>query len=291
MTCDNQLEVKLERLKKIILDYGQMFTALSGGVDSVFLLVFASRVYEENFGIGFGSERVSALTASGPHFAPDEVEYAAYLCDCLGVSHKIIKVDDILPLIEDNTADRCYICKKAIFSQLKERADMVGSVLTDGTNLDDMDDYRPGHQALQELGVKSPLRDAGLTKSDIRCALKQLASEDSSLAAALTLNNGMPVWQKPAFACLASRIPYGEKITSAKLDSIYRAEVFLRELGFTQVRVRHHGDVARIEVLPEDRQRFCSSELMDKVNDKIKECGFRYAALDLGGYRMGNLNR
>lgn len=274
---------KLERLKSILSGYGQMLIALSGGVDSVFLLIFARNV--------LGSDSMAALTASGPHFAPDEVQYAASLCDSLGISHKIITTDEILPLIEDNPPDRCYICKKAIFSQLKERAEMTGSILADGTNLDDMDDYRPGHRALQELGVSSPLRDAGLTKAEIRDALKLMASEDTALAAALTLENDMPVWEKPAFACLASRIPYGDIITCEKLNAVYKAETFMRSLGFAQVRVRHHGDVARIEVLPGDRHRLFDEALMDRINKEITACGFKYAALDLGGYKMGNLNK
>lgn len=283
MCSDPVLSEKLEKLTDVLTGYGQMLIALSGGVDSVFLLTFARNV--------LGGDSVAALTASGPHFAPDEVQYAAHLCDCLGISHKIIKTDEILPLIEDNPLDRCYICKKAIFSQLKERAEMTGSTLADGTNLDDMDDYRPGHRALQELEVASPLKDAGLTKAEIRDALKLMASEDNSLAAALMLDSGMPIWEKPAFACLASRIPYGEKITCEKLNAVYRAEVFLRSIGFRQVRVRHHGDVARIEVLPGDRHRLFDEALMDRINNEITSCGFRYAALDLGGYKMGNLNK
>lgn len=283
MTPDSVLCEKLEKLTDILKNCGQILIALSGGVDSVFLLTFAGNV--------LGSDNVAALTASGPHFAPDEVQYAARLCDCLGISHKIIKTDEILPLIEDNPPDRCYTCKKAIFSQLKERAEITGSVLADGTNLDDMDDYRPGHRALQELGISSPLRDAGLTKAEIREALKLMASEDNRIAAVLTLDDGMPIWEKPAFACLASRIPYGEKITCEKLDAVYKAEVFMRSLGFRQIRVRHHGDVARIEVLPADRCRFFDETLMDRINEEITACGFRYAALDLAGYKMGNLNK
>lgn len=283
MISDSSINEKLKKLTAILTGYGQMLIALSGGVDSVFLLVFAGNV--------LGSDNVAALTASGPHFAPDEVQYAVRLCDQLGISHKIIKTDEILPLIEDNSPDRCYICKKAIFSQLKERAEIMGSVLADGTNLDDMDDYRPGHRALCELGISSPLKDAGLTKSEIREALKLMGSEDNTIAAALTLENGMPIWEKPAFACLASRIPYGERITCEKLDAVYNAEVFMRSLGFRQVRVRHHGDVARIEILPADRHRLFDEALMDKVNEEIKRCGFRYASLDLGGYKMGNLNK
>jgi len=269
---------KLKKLEKILNGYGQMLVALSGGVDSAFLLVFAHRLWRD--------DRVAALTADGPHFAADEVGYARTLCDNLGISHKTLDMSDVLPIIEDNPKDRCYHCKKEIFSLIKMRADMVGSVLVDGTNLDDMSDYRPGYQALQELGVTSPLKEAGLTKSEIREALKQMAAENESLAAALMV----PLWEKPAFACLASRIPYGETITEEKLSAIYDAEVFLRSLGFTQVRVRHHGDVARIEVPPEDRTKFFDCDFMSHVNNGIKKCGFKFAALDLGGYKMGALN-
>ncbi|HIU26130.1 MAG TPA: ATP-dependent sacrificial sulfur transferase LarE [Candidatus Copromorpha excrementigallinarum] len=273
-----ELEEKLKKLKTIISGYGQMLVALSGGVDSAFLLIFAWNMWRD--------DRVAALTASGPNFAPDETRYAAELCDRLGISHKTVNVDFLMSIIEDNPPDRCYSCKKAIFSLLKERADMVGSVLADGTNLDDMSDYRPGYRAVEELGVSSPLKDAGLTKAEIREAMKAMAEEDSVIKGALAF----ALWNKPAFACLASRIPYGERITVEKLKAVYKAESLLMEEGFSQVRVRHHGDVARIEVLPEDRSRFFDVEFMDRINEGIKKCGFKFAALDLGGYRMGNMN-
>lgn len=295
---------KLKKLENILNGYGQMLVALSGGVDSAFLLVFAHKLWHD--------DRVAALTADGPHFAADEVNYARTLCDNLGISHKTLDMSNVLPIIEDNPQDRCYHCKKEIFSIMKMRADMVGSVLADGTNLDDMADYRPGYQALQELNVASPLKEAGLTKAEIREALREIASEDELLAAALMVQQVVttpkfenekgaqenfaqtdliPLWKKPAFACLASRIPYGEKITEERLAAIYDAEVFLRSLGFQQVRVRHHGDVARIEVLPTDRDKFFDCNFMDKINKGVKKCGFKFAALDLGGYRMGSLNK
>lgn len=280
---EHHLENKLKKLEGILNSYEQMLVALSGGVDSAFLLIFAHQLWK--------NDRVTALTADGPHFADDEVAYAGYLCDTLGINHRKISMDHVLPMIRHNPADRCYLCKKEIFTILKEQADMAGCVLADGTNLDDLDDYRPGYRALQELKIASPLKDARLTKADIRLALEELAAEDPVLTAALTLENGMPIWDKPAFACLASRIPYGESITEEKLQAVYDAEVFLRKLGFTQVRVRHHGDVARIEVLPEERCRFFDDSFMDRVNEGIKKCGFQFAALDLGGYKMGSLNQ
>lgn len=286
MTETNTLEQKLEKLKDILNGYGRMLVALSGGVDSIFLTSFAHKLW--------GDDRIAALTASGPHFAPDEIEYARRFCEKLGISHKVLNVDFIIPVIEDNPPDRCYHCKKAIFSQLTQRAQMTGSVLADGTNLSDMDDYRPGHRALQELGVSSPLKEAGLTKQEIRQALHSLAEEDKAIADSFMIETPsgemMPIWEKPAFACLASRIPYGEKITAEKLKAVYDAEKYLRSLGFRQLRVRHHGDTARIEVLPQDRKKFFDEKFMDEVSKGIKACGFRFAALDLDGYRMGKMN-
>lgn len=271
------LNDKLNILKKILNDYGRILVALSGGVDSTFLLAFSLKT--------LGQDNVLAITATGPHLAPDEVSYAAELCSKLGIEHSLIPMDHVMQVIAPNPVDRCYLCKKEIFSMLKEKAAASGCVLADGTNLDDMDDYRPGHRALAELEVASPLKDAGLTKNDIRAALEMLANND--LKSALTLSNGMPIWEKPAFACLASRIPYGEGITAEKLAAVYNAEVFLRGLGFTQIRVRHHGDIARIEVPAEDRHKLFDEKFMDMVNNKLKECGFKFAALDLGGYKMG----
>ncbi|MBC8568073.1 ATP-dependent sacrificial sulfur transferase LarE [Mogibacterium sp. NSJ-24] len=277
---------KLKKLEYILNDLGRITVALSGGVDSVFLLTFAYKLW--------GDDRVSAVTAQGPHFADDETAYADYLCSELGIKHDIASVDHILSVIADNPPDRCYICKREIFSSIKEIAEKQGRNLVDGTNLDDLDDYRPGYKALQELGISSPLKDAGLTKSEIRKSLRKLSDTDPFIKQALMIPSDdgktFPIWEKPAFACLASRIPYGQTITKEKLLSVYKAECFLKALGFTQIRVRHHGDVARIEVLPHDRKKFFDEKFMDKVNDEIKKCGFRFAALDLGGYKMGNLN-
>ena len=155
--------------------------------------------------------------------------------------------------------------------------------------------WQPGYRAITELGISSPLKDAGLTKDEIRLSLESLAEEDSAIRQTLTIPSGdgktMAIWEKPAFACLASRIPYGERLTEEKLTAVYKAENLLKELGFRQIRVRHHGDVARIEVLPEDREKFFDTTFMDEVNEGIKACGFKFAALDLAGYRMGNLNQ
>lgn len=277
-----ELDKKLRKLENILTDYKKLLVALSGGVDSAFLLAFSHKV--------LGSKSAAAITASGPHLAQDEIDYAKRLCRHLGTEHIILNMDNILPIIEHNPADRCYFCKRAIFSLFSTIADEKGYVLADGTNLDDIDDYRPGFKALQELEISSPLKDAGLTKNDIRRTLHKLADENPALRPALMVSSNLPIWEKPAFACLASRIPYGESITAEKLKAIYAAEIILKDLGFRQVRVRHHGDVARIEVLPSDRRLFFDAEFMDKVNERIRECGFKFVALDLGGYRKGNLN-
>ncbi len=251
------LEDKLGMLRENLLDKGSITVALSGGVDSVFLVYFAKEVL---------GDKVSAVTGVAANFAPDETEYAVNLCKKLGIRHKIIEVP-VMDALRDNPKDRCYHCKKKIFSELIKSAEN----LADGTNLDDMSDYRPGIKALAELGIWSPLKDAGLTKPEIRQALKE---------------RGINIWDKPAFACLASRIPYGEEITEAKLEAVYKVECALKQMGFTQVRARHHGDVVRIEMLPSewDISRF---KEIDKAG---KAAGFKFVALDLEGYKMGRMN-
>ena len=266
---------KLEKLKNIIEGYGRMAVAFSGGVDSTFLLAFAQSCDVE----------LVAFTANAPNFAPDEVEYAKNFCASRGIRHEIVDVaPEKLPEFAQNPPNRCYICKNAVFSGLLEKS--RGYVLADGTNADDGKDYRPGIRALEELHVASPLKDAGLEKKEIREALHEL---------------GVDIWDKPAFACLASRVPYGERITAEKLAAIYALEKALQAKGFRQMRVRAHEVgapaaaetaklLARIEVLPEDRSRFFDEGFMDEVAALAKEAGFEYAALDLTGYRMGSLN-
>ena len=262
-----ELQNKLYILKNIIQDYSPVAVAFSGGVDSTFLLKLAHDCLGGN---------ATAVTAAAPNFAPDEIADAIGFCKSEAIRHLIVYLgDSFLGILEDNPLNRCYICKGHIFKTLRAHPELIGMRLIDGTNADDTLDFRPGEKALRELGVKSPLKEAGLSKGEIRAALRDM---------------GLPVWNKPAFACLASRIPYGEKITYEKLNSIYSLEKTLRESGFSQVRVRHHGDTARIEVMPGERNRFFDTDFMDKINEAAKGAGFVYAALDLGGYSMGSLN-
>lgn len=262
-------EEKLKKLEGILQGYGKLAVALSGGVDSTFLLLMGKKAL---------GDQVAAVTAVAPNFAPDEIEYAQKLCEREQIRHVIVELSEtVLAEFAHNPPERCYLCKKAIFGQVLFQVEqrLPGFTVADGTNLDDMKDYRPGRKALEELSIKSPIRDAGLTKAEVRRGLKELGQE---------------IWKKPAFACLASRIPYGERITAEKMEAVYQAEKFLQEQGFHQVRVRHHGTVARIEVLPEQRRLF-DEPMMDRVADRLKKLGFSYAALDLSGYRMGNLNQ
>ncbi len=251
------LEDKLGILRENLLDKGNITVALSGGVDSVFLACFAKEVLGDN---------MNAVTGVAANFAPDETEYAVNLCKKLGIRHQIIEVP-VMEALRDNPKDRCYHCKKKIFSELIKSAQN----LADGTNLDDMSDYRPGLKALAELGIWSPLKDAGLTKAEIRQALQE---------------RNIDIWNKPAFACLASRIPYGEEITEAKLEAVYKVEYALKQMGFTQVRARHHGDIVRIEMLPSE----WSINKFKEIDEAGKAAGFKFVTLDLEGYKMGRMN-
>ena len=274
---------KLEKLKEILQQQGRFAVAFSGGVDSTFLLAFAHET--------LGAENVVALSLRAPVNPPDEMHDAAEFCEKRGIRHIIIDDPDLLETeaFSKNPPDRCYHCKLNIFTKLLEAAQAAAEsaaagsgaegeafVLADGSNLDDMSDYRPGAKALTELGILSPLRDAQLTKAEIRGELKR---------------RGLAIYSKPACACLASRIPYGEPVTAEKVHMVYEAETALRRLGFTQVRVRHHGDLGRVEVLPDERRLLYSDEMMDRIAGILKDAGFRYATLELSGYEMGSLNK
>jgi uncharacterized protein len=205
-----------------------------------------------------------------------EVRAAGELAASIGIRHVLIEEPLIDPKVAENPPDRCYHCKKIVFSVLRKAASKDGIThVLDGSNTDDASDYRPGFAALGELGIASPLRDAGLSKAEIRELSKRL---------------GLETWDKPAFACLASRVPYGERITMEKLARIGKAEDYLRGLGLRQVRVRAHLDIARIEVAPEERAKMFDEAKMDRTAERLKSLGFLYVCMELGGYRTGSMN-
>lgn len=265
---DQGLQQKWENLQAILQQMGRVAVAFSGGVDSTFLVKAAQLT---------SNVEVIAFTAASCFVPPRDVAEAKAFCAKEGIRH-IIHEADVLSVkgIRENPKDRCYLCKHALFSFFTELAKKEGNyVLVDGTNVDDDGDYRPGRKALSELGVRSPLHEAGLHKADIR---------------ALSHEFGLATWDKPSAACLASRFPYGDTLTQEALARVDRAEVFLHSLGFTQLRVRVHGDLARIELLPDDMKRFADADTRTKIAQYLHDCGFRYAALDLDGYRTGSMN-
>ena len=278
------LEKKYDELKKLLRSYGKVAVAFSSGVDSTFLLYAAKEAFAEAHNVTESidssvalAKNVIAVTVSADFVAEREKDEAGSFCKEHGIEHVICKASltDIAHFSE-NPPDRCYYCKHHIIENiLKIAAEHGISAVAEGSNLDDNSDYRPGHKAIAELGIKSPLRECGFTKAEIREVSKHL---------------GLPTWSKPSFACLASRIPYGNIITSEKLSMIDKAEDLLLSLGFSQFRVRHHGDIARIELMPEDFPRFMEDDIRMKVYDEFKAFGFRYVALDIKGYRTGSLN-
>ncbi|MHB0981333.1 MAG: ATP-dependent sacrificial sulfur transferase LarE [Thermoleophilia bacterium] len=256
------------RLQELLRDLGGVVVAFSGGVDSAFLLA-ASR-------IALG-DRVLAVTALSETYPREEAEGAVQLAESMGVAHRFVVSEELdLPEFKTNPRNRCYFCKKELFTKLLEVAHREGfACVCDGSNLDDLRDHRPGSQAAAELFVRSPLRDAGLGKEEIR---------------ALSLWLDLPTWNKPSFACLSSRFPYGTAITRERVGRVGRAESELRALGFTQLRLRYHGEVGRLEVLPEDFDRLLARGIVDQIIGILKGAGFAYATLDLQGYRTGSMN-
>ena len=263
-----QLEDKITQLRLLLKEFNQVLVCFSGGVDSGFLLAESVAV--------LGDSAV-ALTAVSPSLAQREGSQARLLAQKLGARHRLVEsheLDD--PRYTANPVDRCYFCKTEVYGLAVREAGLleIPHVL-DGFNRDDRGDHRPGHKAALQNGVRSPLDECGFTKADIREAARRI---------------DLPVWDKPALACLSSRFPYGTPITPERLAQVERCEQVLQDLGFRVYRVRYHDRVARIEVAPEEFQNLLSEEVRDEVTRRFRENGFAYVALDLEGYRSGSLN-
>lgn len=262
------LDEKFQLLKENLINLGSAAIAYSGGVDSTFLLKAAYDVL---------GDKVIAVTAKSSTYPEREFKEATSYINDLGAKHIVIISEELdIQGFSKNPTNRCYFCKKELFTKIKEvAANHNIKYVMDGSNSDDTGDFRPGMKAAKELQVISPLKDAGLTKKDIRELSKRL---------------NVPTWNKPSFACLSSRIPYGNEITVEKLGMVEKAEQMLLDMGFWQVRVRHHGEIARIEVSQEEREKFFNIEIMDKIGTEFRKIGFKYVTLDLLGYRTGSMN-
>ena len=260
------MDDKLANLKSLLQGYQSSVIAFSGGVDSTFLARIAKDVY---------GDKLLLITATSSTYPFYELEEAKSLAVLLGINHEVIVSEELeIPGYSDNPPDRCYYCKNELFTKIKYIADKEGyEIVFDGSNADDLKDFRPGMKAKQEKGVISPLADSGFTKSDIRHFSKKL---------------NLPTATKQSYACLASRFPYGEKITKEKLDRVGKAEFEIRKLGFTQFRIRSHENLARLEFIPSEMNRAWG--IKEELTEICLKSGFNYITIDLKGYRTGSMN-
>ncbi len=264
----NLIFSKFEKLKEILSEMGKVLIAFSGGVDSTFLLKVAQDVLGEN---------VLAVIASSETYPEREREEAIRFAQMFNVRYMVIHTKELdNPEFSNNPPERCYFCKKELFLKLKDIADAEDiPYVLDGSNYEDTTDFRPGMKAAEELKIRSPLKEVQLLKKEIRQLSREL---------------DLPTWDKPSFACLSSRFPYYSEIDSISLKQIDQAEEFLRGLGFKQIRVRHHGQTARIEIESDEFPKIMKSEIREEVVRNFRKLGYTYITLDLTGYRTGSMN-
>lgn len=265
----NAIHDKARALEALIVECRGALVAFSGGVDSSYLLSVTAAV--------LGPSNVLAVTIESPLFPPAETNTACKIAKTLGVEHLLVRSDDLArEEFRRNPPDRCYHCKKNIFTRMRDVAAARGiPCVFEASNLDDTRDYRPGMAAVRELGIRSPLIEARLTKDEIR---------------ELSRERDLPTWSKPALACLATRIPYGEPVTREKCDRVRLAEEFIRSVGFTACRCRHHGNMVRIEVPSGEIDRLLDEPTRRRIVEHLKKLGFTYIGIDLEGYRPGSMN-
>ena len=267
-TTSENIYMKAEELKQHLRSLENVAVAFSGGVDSSFLLKVAQEVL---------GDRVIAITAVSCSFPEREFQEAAAFCEKMGIRQFFYKFDIMkVPGFCKNPPDRCYLCKKELFRNMARIAQEQDiQCVAEGSNMDDMGDYRPGVRAVSGLGIRSPLREAGLYKEEVRTLSREM---------------GLPTWEKPSFACLSSRFAYGERITEEKLAMVEQAEELLFEKGFRQARVRIHDRLARIEVMPGEQEKLMVEDIRKEIVSKFRSFGFAYVSMDLEGYRTGSMN-